>query len=221
MEAFMYRFQPQWLKAKELIDLGEIGTVKNINTFFSYNNPDPKNIRNSIECGGGALMDIGCYATSVPRFLLGKEPNKVFAMVERDAQLKVDTDVSAIMDFEGVTSSFTVSTRTDPYQQVVVHGTNGSITINQPFNTYVDVPATLTVKMGLGTRNIQFDVYDQYGIMFEAFATTILEDKPVPTSPLDAINNMKVIDAVFESANSGNWVTIKSMTLAKNERSEV
>ena len=77
MEAFMYRFHPQWIKAKELIDNGTIGKVKNIQTFFSFNNVDPKNIRNKGDIGGGALMDIGLYCISFPRFLWGKEPIRV------------------------------------------------------------------------------------------------------------------------------------------------
>lgn len=69
MEAFMYKFHPQWIKVKELIKNGEIGAVKSINSLFSYYNTDGNNIRNSVEAGGGSLMDIGCYCVSFPRFI--------------------------------------------------------------------------------------------------------------------------------------------------------
>ena len=208
MEAFMYRFQPQWLRARELCATGEIGSITDIHTFFSYNNPDPDNIRNIAEYGGGALMDIGCYAISVPRFILGREPLKVVSSITTDPTFKTDKLTSAILDFGDVRALFTVGTKTFPYQQVVIHGTAGDITIHVPFNTFVDVPATMTVRNSVGARDIQFESSDQYGLQFDAFAEAYRNNDPAPIAPDDAINNMKVIDAVFQSAKSGSWVEI-------------
>ena len=74
MEAFMYRFHPQWLRAKEILDSGEIGRPRFIQVSFSYNNSDPANIRNRVETGGGALYDIGCYAISASRCNASSQP---------------------------------------------------------------------------------------------------------------------------------------------------
>ena len=90
MEAFMYRFHPQWQKAKSLVKEGKIGEVKILQSFFSYYNVDPDNIRNKPETGGGALMDIGCYCISFPRFIFDKEPEKVSAVIDYDPNLKTD-----------------------------------------------------------------------------------------------------------------------------------
>ncbi|NDH22408.1 MAG: gfo/Idh/MocA family oxidoreductase, partial [Actinobacteria bacterium] len=49
MEAFMYRFHPQWITARDLVATGAIGTVKTIQTFFAYFNDDPGNIRNQAD----------------------------------------------------------------------------------------------------------------------------------------------------------------------------
>ena len=76
-EAFMVRTHPQWLRTRELIASGRIGALRSIQGFFSYFNTDPKNIRNIPECGGGALMDIGCYPINTSRFLFGEEPLRV------------------------------------------------------------------------------------------------------------------------------------------------
>lgn len=208
MEAFMYRFHPQWRHAKVLTDVGEIGKISSIHTFFSYNNPDPKNIRNILEYGGGGVMDIGCYAISVPRFFLGKEPTRVVSTIERDETFRTDKLTSAILDFGGVYASFTVATKTYPYQKVEIHGSSGTIIVQIPFNTFPDVPAVITVETKIGVRNIEFGPSDHYGIQFRKFAQSILENKPVPTSPLDAINNMKVVDAIFRSSESHSWETI-------------
>ena len=65
MEAFMYRHHPQWQMAKRLVAEGQIGRLRTVQSFFSYNNLDPTNIRNIAEVGGGGLMDIGCYTISL------------------------------------------------------------------------------------------------------------------------------------------------------------
>jgi predicted dehydrogenase len=65
MEAFMYRHHPQWQRAKEWVRTGVLGELRTIQSFFSYFNDDPHNIRNQAEIGGGALMDIGCYNVSL------------------------------------------------------------------------------------------------------------------------------------------------------------
>ncbi|MFW5700059.1 MAG: Gfo/Idh/MocA family protein [Cyclobacteriaceae bacterium] len=208
MEAFMYRFHPQWIRARELVQVGEIGGVTAIHTFFSYNNPDPSNIRNILEYGGGGLMDIGCYAISVPRFFLDKEPERVISTILHDAEFKTDKLTSAILDFGNAQATFTVATKTYPYQKVTIHGSSGNITVQIPFNTFPDVPATITVDTKIGIRNIEFPPSDHYGLQFQAFAEAIISDLPVPTDPDDAISNMKVIDAIVRSAANQKWEKI-------------
>ena len=73
MEAFMYRFHPQWKKARDLATSGAIGKLLTIQSFFSYYLDDPNNIRNIAEIGGGGLMDIGCYTISLSRFIFEKD----------------------------------------------------------------------------------------------------------------------------------------------------
>ena len=99
MEAFMYRFHPQWRRARDIIATGEIGEVRAVHGWFSYNNADPKNIRNSTDTGGGGLYDIGCYAVSSARWLVGEEPSRALALVERDPEFRTDRLSSGILDF--------------------------------------------------------------------------------------------------------------------------
>lgn len=89
MEAFMYRHHPQWRRAKRIVDEGGIGELRTIQTLFSYFNDDPANIRNMADIGGGGMMDIGCYAISVPRFIFEAEPARVSGIVEFDPELRL------------------------------------------------------------------------------------------------------------------------------------
>jgi predicted dehydrogenase len=118
MEAFMYRHHPQWQRARQLIDEGKIGDLRTIQSFFSYCNTDPKNIRNIAGAGGGALMDIGCYCISLSRFIFSAEPGRIFGIMEYDPQFKTDRLTSGIMDFGRGTSTFTCSTQLAPFQRV-------------------------------------------------------------------------------------------------------
>jgi len=205
MEAFMYRFHPQWAHARDIISAGELGPIAAINVRFSYSNKDPSNIRNILEKGGGALMDIGCYAISASRYLLSAEPLRVMSLVNRDPVFQTDILCSGLLDFGRTHASFTVSTQAASAQSVEVLGANGSLTIALPFNAYDDIPMEVTVTTGTGTRRVSLGPARQYRLMFEAFSSSIMESKPVPTPPSDAVNNMKVIDALFRSEKSGNW----------------
>jgi len=209
MEAFMYRFHPQWQHARELIRMKEIGQLQSVQTSFSFNNTDPDNIRNRPDAGGGALLDIGCYAVSVSRFLTGKEPERAISLVQKDPVFGTDTLLSGMLDFgSGQRASFTVGTKTFPYQRVTAIGSGGMIVIEIPFNTPSDVDTRIFVTNSVGTREVIFPPEDQYILEFEAFAKAILEDHKVPTPPQDAINNMKVLDALRTSWESNGWVNI-------------
>src|SRR2546428_3578064 len=122
-EAFMVRTHPQWLRARELVASGRIGALRSIIGFFSYFNVNPANIRNIPECGGGALMDVGCYPITTSRFMFGEEPSRVLGLVERDPVMKVDRLTSAILDFPSGQSTFTCSTQLVPYQRSHLLGT--------------------------------------------------------------------------------------------------
>ena len=209
MEAFMYRFHPQWQHAKKLVNDGKAGELKTIQSFFSYYNVDPNNIRNKKELGGGAMMDIGCYCVSLSRFIFGKEPVRVLGNVEYDPLLQTDRLASGIMDFYTGTSTFTCSTQLVPYQRVMIFGTEARIEIEIPFNAPPDRSTRIWLHSKNGSEEIVFDPTDQYTIQGDLFSQAVLNDEPVHTPLEDAVNNMKVIEAIFESGRNDLWVKLK------------
>ncbi len=207
MEAFMYRFHPQWQKVKELVLNGAIGEVKILESFFSYYNVAPVNIRNQADIGGGALMDIGCYCVSFPRFIFNEEPEKVISDMEFDPVMKIDRLTSGMLRFpSGKTSTFTCSTQLMPHQRAVIFGDEGKIEVDIPVNA----PPTETVKITLETKSnrevITFDSIDQYTLQGDAFSKAILKNTEVPTPLSDAVKNMKVIDAIVASSKKSQWI---------------
>ncbi|HLW03237.1 MAG TPA: Gfo/Idh/MocA family oxidoreductase [Ktedonobacterales bacterium] len=207
-EAFMYRYHPQWQRAKQLVAEGGIGELRTIQTLFSYYNDDPNNIRNIADVGGGAMMDIGCYAVSVPRFIFGAEPSRVSAIVEYDPRFKTDRLASAVLDFGTGTAIFTCGTQLAPYQRVNILGTQGCIEIEIPFNAPKDRPCKVWYEHGGQVDEILLDICNQYTLQGDAVSQAILNETPVPTPIEDAVANMQVIEAVLHSMRQGSWETV-------------
>ena len=209
-EAFMVRTHPQWLRTRELIRSGRIGDLRSIAGLFSYFNRDTANIRNIVETGGGALMDIGCYPINTSRFIFGEEPSRVLGLIERDPEMKTDRLSSAILDFPSGHAIFTVSTQLVPYQRMQFLGTKGRIEIEIPFNAPKDRPCRIFIDdggdiFGQDISAESFPTCDQYTIQGDIFSRAIRENHEVPVPLEDAIKNMAVIEAVFRSAESGTW----------------
>jgi len=204
-EAFMVRTHPQWLETRRLIHSGRIGSLRSITGFFSYNNSDPTNIRNQLELGGGALMDIGCYPITISRFMYETEPRRVLGFIERDNANGTDTLTSAVLDFPNGHSTFTCSTRLAPYQRMIFMGTEGRIEVLIPFNAPNDRPTQILIDDEI----IEFPICDQYEIQGSLFSQAIRENREQPIPLEDAINNMAVVDAVFRSATTSQWENVQ------------
>src|SRR5262249_3218665 len=151
---------------------------------FSYSNTDPMNVRNRPECGGGGMMDIGCYNISLSRFIFGEEPQRVFGTLELDPQFGTDRLASGILDFGRGTATFTCSTQSALHHRVNIFGTNGRIEIEIPFNAPPDKPSRIWLQQANELAEIRFEACDQYTIEVDLFSLAAIHNTPVPT-PLE------------------------------------
>jgi predicted dehydrogenase len=206
MEAFMYRFHPSWLAVKDLVVAGRIGRLVAVQTWFSYYNDDPANIRNIRAYGGGALFDVGCYAVNLSRMLFEAEPVRVLGTIVRDPVGGVDVTTSGLLEFDGGTGSFTCSIRAEPDQRVHIYGTEGRISIGIPFNIPPDRPTHVYLTAGgdppvnPATATLTFEAADAYAAQATAFAAAVLDGSEAPLAPRDAVANLRVIERLFASA---------------------
>jgi predicted dehydrogenase len=208
MEAFMYRHHPSWLAVLDLVRGGRIGTLAAVDSWFSYFNDDPADIRNVLAYGGGALYDVGCYNVNLSRWLFGSEPTRVSAAIRRDPVTGVDVVTSGTMAFADGLAAFTCSTRVETDQRVNVYGTEGRISIEIPFNIPPDRPTRIFVTAGgdppvaPATETITFAAADPYACEIDAFSAAILAGEAAPVPPADAVANMRVIERVFAAGGS-------------------
>jgi predicted dehydrogenase len=209
MEAFMYRLHPSWLAVRDLVASGRIGRLESVQSWFSYYNDDPANIRNIRSAGGGALMDIGCYSINLSRMLFGAEPIRVGGTVRRDGADGVDILTSGSLEFDGGgLATFTCSIRSETDQRVHVYGSEGRISVEIPFNIPPDRPTHVFLTQGGDppvaphVERLTFDTADPYGVEADAFAAAVLDGAPLPIPADDAVANMRVIERVLEAAEA-------------------
>jgi predicted dehydrogenase len=206
MEAFMYRLHPMWVEVRRLVGVGAIGELVAIQSFFSYFNDDPADIRNIPEFGGGSLYDIGCYPVNVARMLFDSEPTEVKSAIRRDPDFGTDIVTSAVLDFGGRHATFTCSTRMEDHQWVGVEGTEGRLVVEIPFNIPSDRSTRILHYAGgeppadPGLEIHEVPAANQYGIQADAFSRAIRDGAPVPTPPGDAVGNLMVIEQIFADA---------------------
>ena len=210
-EAFMVRHHPQWTETRERIRAGEIGELQFIQVPFAYHNTDPGNLRNMIDQGGGALLDIGCYAIVAGRWFFEAEPERVIVTIDRDPVFRTDRTSSGVLDFgRGRQLVFTVATQSASYQRVQLVGTRGRIEIQIPFNAPLDSGCRYDIDDasaldGAGIRSVTLPVHDQYQLQAEAFGRAIRDEVPTAAGLDDARANMRIIDALFASETSGRF----------------
>lgn len=202
-EAFMVRLNPVWLKAKELIDKGQIGTLKSVNANFSYYNDDPTNVRNVPEWGGGGLLDIGCYVILASRYFFNREPTNVVSILNRD-HTGTDILTSILMQFDDGHAILSCSTKSVLTQLLELNGTHGRIRFEIPFTPKGDLKSRLFFDHNddlyrTKTEILEFESFDQYALQGDSFAESVLFGKPPFMSLEDSIANMRVIDGILNN----------------------
>ncbi len=211
-EAFMVKYNPQWIETRERVRRGEVGDLRLIQGTFSYYNVDPANIRNIPDLGGGGIWDIGCYPVTISRYIFEQEPVRLVANLEFDPEMKTDRLGSVMMEFPSGQAQFAVSTQLVPYQRMHIFGTGGHLEVQIPFNAPNDRPCTVAQDRGSilldEITTHEYPVTDQYTQMADAFSKAVQEDAEVPVTLEDALNNTRVLTAIFQSAGSREWVKV-------------
>lgn len=210
MEAFMYRYSERFEKLHELVRSGTIGKIRLIQSGFSFTLSNPDDIRLAPDLGGGALYDLGCYCVNLERLLVGREPSSVQAICQM-SKSGVDLQSVATLDFgDQVFGQFMVSFNAERSQFLRVVGSAGSIHIEDPFNPKGEGTSAVLSVAGKDSRRVNFRAENDYKHMLDHFYNVAIS-KDLPRFPLsDAINNLVVIDALFQSAvDNGRLVNIK------------
>jgi xylose dehydrogenase (NAD/NADP) len=206
MEAFMYRFHPQWRVVDER--LGELGDLRHIRSVFTFRVSSPENVRRQAEAGGGSLYDVGYYCVNAARRLAGREPLAVQATMRLGPE-GVDEEFAGLLDFgDGLTASI-VSSFTQPYRhEVEALGTTGRIRLENAFVNGLD-PVAVEVQDADGAWDRVEVAGDEYRLEVEDFAACVADGRqPEVVSHADTLANMAAIDALYDAARSVGTISL-------------
>jgi D-xylose 1-dehydrogenase (NADP+, D-xylono-1,5-lactone-forming) len=210
MEAFMYQFHPQHERVREIIKSGEIGEVKFMRSSFSFFLAQPEgSIKMDPNKGGGSLYDVGCYGIHSIRSILGTEPVEVHVHANVDSDYRVDTSAFGHMKMEnGVHAQFDCSFDMVFRQEYEVIGTQGQIKVPRAFrpDNYGGEGLVIVQKEGV-TREEKI-VADIYREEVEHISQVILEDGEPAYTGENTIQNMRVIEACYQSIKTGNIIKL-------------
>lgn len=213
MEAFMYQFHPQHQRVKDIIASGEIGEVKIMRSAFAfYMNPSDRgiNIRTKPDMGGGSVYDVGSYCLNAIRDILDSEPVKIFAQAQIDPTHEIDMLTTGVIEMKnGARAVFDSSFDASFNAGYEVVGTKGIIEVPRAFRADIhEGEGIIIIKDANSVVRKEIIQGHQYTLEVEHFAECIREGKDPVYSGEKTIQNMKAIDAVYESIKSGAIVKL-------------
>ena len=206
MEAMVFRYHPQTLRLRRLLDAGAIGDLRHVDVRMGA--PlGPGNIRWQPELGGGALMDIGCYVITVARWAAGAEPTRVTAVWQEDRG-GVDRHLGLLLEFpDGVVATLFGAFDTASMRGAHLAGSGGTLHIEQPTHPYEESAYTLTTAQATERVTLNHGVRS-FTPAIDHFHDCLLDGAAPLLANTDAIATLRVMDAAAESARTGGTVQL-------------
>ncbi len=217
MIGYRLHFEAANLEAVKIARSGQLGDLKYFNSSFSMQVTDRDNIRLKAAKGGGPLYDIGIYCLNAARYLFRAEPTEVIAMASTadDSRFReVDETVSVMLRFpHDRVASFIASFGASDVSEYELVGTRGKLRLENAYD--YAMPMKLTVTVDGKTRTKKYPKRDQFGPELLYFSDCILEDREPEPSAEEGLNDVRIIQALLESIESGSPIHLNRM--AKND----
>ncbi len=199
MEAFHYQYHPLAKRLVEIVQSGELGTIHEIDINFAAPLAKRGDIRYQLALAGGATMDMGCYPVSLLR-LLAAGPRVISAKAKLSSP-GVDRAMDASFSLpEGGTARIRCSMFSSSLLRLHlrVTGSEGTLKVFNPFAPHLF--HRVRVETASGTRQEKFSRKATYDYQLEAFCSAVEEGAHIPTTAMDAIRTMELIDAIYVAA---------------------
>ncbi|MHC3467657.1 Gfo/Idh/MocA family protein [Streptomyces sp. 7R007] len=204
MEAFHYLFHPVTRRLHELLESGELGELRRVETLVAIPAPEDSDPRWSLPLAGGAMMDLGCYGLHALRTLApwaGGAPELVSARGGRRAGAPgVDEWLDAELAFPG---GATGSARCHMAYDGLEMSCRITGSLGEAFAPNFVLPHLddrVVVRTGEGERTERLGTRSSYSYQLDAFAARVREGAPLPLDADDALATMTLIDACYRAA---------------------
>jgi glucose-fructose oxidoreductase len=213
MIAYRLHFEAANMTAVRIVRSGKLGDPRFFTSSFSMQ-VRPDNIRTDKEKGGGTLYDIGIYCINAARYLFGAEPTEVFAFssASKDDRRfeEIDETTVALLRFpDGRLAECTSSFGAADVSSYRMVGTKGDVRLDQAYEYVYPIDVYVTIKGK--TRKQSFRKRDQFAPELEYFSDCILNNHTPEPSGMEGLADVRVIEALYRSAQSGRPVKIAAV----------
>ncbi len=214
MIAYRLHFEAGNLEAVRLVQSGKLGGVRLFASEFAQN-VAPGNIRltEPSERGGGPLYDMGVYCINAARYLFRSEPLEVMARNVNNGEKRfkqVEEMSSAVMRFPGERlAAFTCSFGAADVSRYTVLGTKGMLEMDPAYEYSQGLQQRVTVRGK--TRSRKFPKRDQFAAELAYFSNCVLKDKEPEPSGLEGLADVRIVQAIYESARTGKTVSLPEL----------
>lgn len=198
MEAFACMHSPLYPTLRGLIQAGEIGEPRLVETIFCYHLANAQNINASRELEGGSINDVGCYNLLTIRQLTNKEPRSATAMATF-LPSGVDATVAAVLDMgDGLFALSRTSLQSASRRDIYVTGSEGHLNFPKTPNTWGDLAVTLATPNN--SKTIALHTRNTYTLELEQFGRCILGGES-PMMPLgESRKNIQALEMLRAAA---------------------
>lgn len=201
IEAFHYRFHPLFERVLDIMRGGMLGKVRHVSSHFDVAIPyRPGELRHTLEVGGGALMDLGCYSVHWARTLMQSEPQVVSAEAVQRRE-GVDESMRAVLDFDGVPADIGCSMAEDiprARAELVIEGERGRLTVVNPLSPHNG--HELVLELAGETTSETVDCNSTYWHQLRHVVDVVAGSAEPITGGSDAIANTQSVDAIYTAA---------------------
>lgn len=220
MEGFMYRFHPQHQRVRDIIDSGLLGEIRSVRSCFSFMMRPERRYRlvESVENGGGAFWDIGCYAIHALRLFFPQEPIAITAM-SKFIESGADIASSGIIDYgEGKFAQFDFSFDRARRCEYELIGTKGGIKCHNVWAMPTDAPVISWWTEAGDRQEEVLEPANHFQLEVEHFSQCILDNTEPALSLWDAKNNCQILTAVLQSVEEQKTITGNPLKLWQFKR---
>jgi len=223
-EGFKWRHTPQHLRLRDILDSGQIGRVMSLQATLSaplVRFISAQNWRYDRHRGGGSVYDTAGYLIHFARYVMGTEPWRVYAVGSFDEEIAdVEMSASILLEFPGGASAKLTSSYQYGYCQATeVLGTRGWVRMDLPFDQRSirdqefiekeELPSTIEVFLDNFDGEVyQFQPVNQFDLQLLHLCECLEKGASNRIPPEFSLGNMRVIDAVLESIQTGNPVDL-------------
>jgi predicted dehydrogenase len=218
MVAYRLHFEEGNLEAIRLTENGRLGNLRFFTSEFAQQVVEG-NIRvsESTADGGGPVYDMGVYCINAARNLFRAEPVRVLAATASNGEKrfqKVEEVASAVLHFpEERLATFTCSFGAADVSRYTVVGTRGLLTADPAYEYAMAIKHQLNI--GGKTKTRTFPKRDQFAAEIVYFSDCILQDKQPEPSGLEGLADVRVVQAIYDSARTGKLVELPGLTKKK------